>query len=241
MLNHRTTTLGDGGQHPNGAHLFATGPWRAPANHNNTFARESQIDIMAAKVKMDPVQFRLKNLTDPKMTGLLKAAAEKFGWTPSKPRSGRGVALGIDSGTYVATIAEVEVDKNKGRVRVKRVVCAQDMGLVVNPQGAELQVEGCITMALGYVFSEELHFKGGEILDLNFNTYELPRFSQVPKMETVLIKADDMPPQGGGEPGIICMGAAVANAIYDATGARVFQLPMTPKRVKQALAKLHEA
>jgi len=238
--HHRTTTLGDRRRHPNGAHLFATGPWRAPANHNNTFARESQIDIMAAKVKMDPVQFRLKNLTDPKMIGLLKAAAEKFGWTPSKPHNGRGcgVALGTDSGTYVATIAEVEVDKNKGRVQVKRVVCAQDMGLVVNPQGAKLQVEGSITMALGYVLSEELHFKGGQILDLNFNTYELPRFSWVPKIETVLIKADDMPPQGGGEPPIICMGGAIANAIYDATGARVFQLPMTPKRVKEALAKL---
>jgi CO/xanthine dehydrogenase Mo-binding subunit len=106
------------------------------------------------------------------------------------------------------------------------------MGLVVNPQGAKLQVEGCITMGLGYVLSEELRFKGGEVLDLNFNTYELPRFSWVPKIETVLIEADDKPPQGGGEPGIICLGGAVGNAIYDVTGVRVYQLPMTAERVK---------
>jgi isoquinoline 1-oxidoreductase len=241
--NHRTTTFSDSGRGSTSAHLFATGPWRAPSNHDNTFARESQIDIMAAKVEMDPVEFRLKNLTDKQMIRVLKAAAAKFGWTASKPPSGRGfgVALGIDSGSYVATIVEVEVDKRKGHVQVKRVVCAQDMGLVVNPQGAKLQVEGCITMGLGYTLSEELHFKGGEILDLNFNTYELPRFSWVPKIETVLIKADDMPPQGGGEPPIICLGGAVANAICDATGARVFQLPMTPERVKEAIAKLQEA
>ncbi|MEE9369935.1 MAG: molybdopterin cofactor-binding domain-containing protein [Sedimentisphaerales bacterium] len=241
--DHRTTTFSDSGRGSTSAHLFATGPWRAPSNHNNTFARESQIDIMAAKVEMDPVEFRLKNLTDQRMIRVLKAAATKFGWTASKPPSGRGfgVALGIDSGSYVATIAQVEIDKRKGRVQVNRVVCAQDMGLVVNPQGAKLQVEGCITMGLGYTLSEELHFKGGEILDLNFNTYELPRFSWVPKIETVLIKADDMPPQGGGEPPIICLGGAVANAICDATGARVFQLPMTPGRVKEAIAKLQEA
>ena len=243
VLNHRTTAFGDQGQGSTSAHPFATGPWRAPANNNNTFARESQIDIMAAKIGTDPVEFRLKNLSDQKMIRVLKAAAEKFGWTPSKPPSGRGfgVALGIDSGSYVATIAEAEVDKTTGRVQVKRVVCAQDMGLVVNPQGAKLQVEGCVTMGLGYSLSEEVHFKGGEILDLNFNTYEIPRLSWTPKIETVLIEADDMSPQGGGEPPIICMGGALANAIYNATGARVFQLPMTGERVKEAITKLHEA
>lgn len=91
-------------------------------------------------------------------------------------------------------------------------------------------------MGLGYALSEEIHFKGGEVLDTNFDTYQLPRFSWVPKIESVLIKADDISPQGGGEPAIICMGAVIANAIYDATGARLLQLPMTPERVKQALA-----
>jgi CO/xanthine dehydrogenase Mo-binding subunit len=143
--------------------------------------------------------------------------------------------LGIDAGTYVAHMAEVEVDKKKGAVQVKRIVCAQDMGLVINPEGAKMQIEGCITMGLGYALTEEIHFKGGEIFDLNFDTYEIPRFSWLPKIETVLIDAKDSPPQGGGEPAIICMGAVVANAIYDAIGARLFQLPMTPERIRAAL------
>jgi isoquinoline 1-oxidoreductase len=224
------------------AHPFATGAWRAPANNTNTFARESQIDIMAAKAQMDPVEFRLKNMGNEgeigkRMVGALKAAAAKFGWTGAKAPSGRGfgVACGTDVGTCVATIAEVEVDKRTGHVQVKRVVCAQDMGLVINPQGATIQVEGCVTMGLGYALTEDVHFKGGKILDLNFNTYELPRFSWVPKIETVLLDLKDEPAQGGGEPGIIVMGAVIANAIYDATGARVLQLPMTPERIKEAI------
>ena len=91
-----------------------------------------------------------------------------------------------------------------------------------------MQIEGCITMGLGYALTEEIHFKGGQILDLNFDTYEIPRFSWLPEIKTVLIDAKDSPPQGGGEPAIICMGGVVANAIFDACGARVFQLPMTP-------------
>ncbi|UCF17518.1 MAG: xanthine dehydrogenase family protein molybdopterin-binding subunit, partial [Phycisphaerales bacterium] len=138
----------------------------------------------------------------------------------------------------VALVAEVEVDKENGSVRVKKVVCAQDMGIVVNPEGAILQIEGCITMGLGYALSEEIHFRGGAILDRNFDTYELPRFSWLPKIESVLIKAEDISPQGGGEPAIICMGAVIANAIYDATGARLFQLPMTPQRVKQGIVQV---
>ncbi len=236
--HHSTIALGEWRGSSNGVHPFGTGPWRAPANNTNTFARESQIDIMASRAGMDPVEFRLKNLKDERMRRVLKAAAEKFDWKPSKTPSSRGfgVACGIDSGTYVAHIAEVEVDKQTGSVQVKRVVCAQDMGIVVNPEGAILQIEGCITMGLGYALTEEIRFKGGKILDSDFSTYELPRFSWLPKIETVLIKADDISPQGGGEPAIICMGGVIANAIYDATGARLLQLPMTPERVKEALA-----
>nr|NIM96704.1 molybdopterin-dependent oxidoreductase [candidate division Zixibacteria bacterium] len=234
--HHRTASAGGGWRGTPGSHPFGTGAWRAPANNTNTFARESQIDIMAIKAGIDPLEFRLKNLKDKRMIGVLTAAAEKFGWTKSKAKNGRGygLSLGIDSGTYVAHMAEVEVDK-KGAVQVKRVVCAQDMGLVINPEGARMQMEGCITMGLGYALTEEIHFKGGEIFDLNFDTYEIPRFSWLPKIETVLIDAKDSPHQGGGEPAIICMGAVVANAIYDAVGARLFQLPMTPERIKEAL------
>ena len=103
-------------------------------------------------------------------------------------------------------MAEVEVDRATGKIRVKRVVCAQDMGIVVNPDGAKMQIEGCITMGLGYTLTEELRFDGGKILDRNFDTYELPRFSWVPKIESVLVKNDELDPQGGGEPAIVPMG-----------------------------------
>jgi CO/xanthine dehydrogenase Mo-binding subunit len=193
---------------------------------------------MAAKAKMDPVEFRLKNLKDERAIRVLKAAAEKFGWKPAPAPSGRGlgVAVGTDSDTFVAEIAEVQVDKRTGRVQVKRVVCAQDMGLAVNPQGATLQVEGCITMGLGYTLTEDVHFRNGMILDRNFDTYELPRFSMVPKIESVLLDRQDQPTHGGGEPAIIIVGAVVANAIHDATGAQLLQLPMTPERIRKAIA-----
>ena len=234
---HHRTTIYRRLKNGDGMHPFATGPWRAPDNNTNSFARESHIDVMADRAGMDPLEFRLKNVTDERMRGVLKAAAEKFGWAPAKAPSGRGfgIACGSDVNVPVALIAEVKVDRQTGDVQVKRVVCAQDMGLVINPEGAKLQVEGCITMGLGYALTEEVHFEGGRILDLSFGTYKLPCFSWVPAIETVLIKADDSPAKGGGEPAIICMCGVIANAIYDATGARLFQLPMTPERIKQAL------
>jgi isoquinoline 1-oxidoreductase len=237
--HHATVSHGSGWTARPGTHPFRTGPWRAPSNNTNTFARESQIDLMAAKAGVDPVEFRLKNLTDEPMLRVLTAAAEKFGWTPKKAPSGRGVgvACGTDSGTCVAWIAEIEVDKTSSKVQVKRVVCAQQLGLVINPEGARIQMEGCITMGLGYALAEEVHFKGGEVLDLNFGSYEIPRFSWLPKIETVLVDAKDSPPQGGGEPAIIGMGAVLANAVFDATGARLFRLPMTPERIKEAITK----
>lgn len=235
--NHRTVSSGRGWSGTPGSHPFATGAWRAPANNTNTFARESQIDIMAAQAGMDPLEFRLHNLSDERMKRVLKAAAEKFGWkkSPVPSGQGRGIACGTDAGTYVATVAEVEVDKSSGAVSVKRVVCAQDMGLSINPEGAAIQVEGCITMGMGYALTEEIHFHGGKILDLNFDTYEIPRFSWLPKIDVVILENPGSPPQGGGEPAIITMGAVLANAVFDACGARVFQLPMTPERVKNAL------
>ena len=131
--------------------------------------------------------------------------------------------------------AEVAVDRKSGAIKVKRVVAAQDMGIVINPDGAKMQMEGCITMGLGYVLTEELNFKGGEILDQNFMTYTLPRFSMVPRIETILISNDDLAPQGGGEPAIVPMGAMIANAVFDAVGVRMYRLPMIPSRVLAAL------
>jgi nicotinate dehydrogenase subunit B len=220
-------------------HRFGVGPWRAPGANMNVWARESQIDVMAAAAGVDPLEFRLRNTSDPRVRRCLTEAARLFGWTPAKAPSGRGfgVAIGLDSGSYAALMAEVKVDRQRGTVKVERVVCAQDMGIVVNPMGATMQVEGCITMGLGYVLTEELQFHGGQMATENFDTYEIPRFSWLPKIETVLVKNDELSPQGGGEPAIVPMGAVISNAVFDATGARVFRLPMTPERLKAALAQ----
>jgi isoquinoline 1-oxidoreductase len=235
--NANTTAYNSSWVGASGSHPFATGPWRAPGNNTNSFARESQIDIMAAKVGIDPLEFRLQNLGDKRMIRVLKASAEKFGWKPGKAPSGRGrgIACGIDAGTYVASIAEVKVDKGTGNVQVKRVVCAQDMGVVINPEGATIQMEGCIMMGLGYTLTEQVHFKGGDILEANFDTYQIPRFSWLPKIETVILDNKELDPQGGGEPAIVTMGGAVANAIYDAVGIRMHHLPMTPERILEEM------
>jgi CO/xanthine dehydrogenase Mo-binding subunit len=145
------------------------------------------------------------------------------------------MAFADDRDTLVAAMAEVAVNRKTGEVQVKRVVMAQDMGVVVHPDGARQQVEGCVTMGLGYALSEEVRFKAGQVLDENFDSYKIPRFSQIPAIQTILIDNPDLPAQGGGEPAIVVMGALIANAIHDAVGARLLQLPMTPERVKKAL------
>jgi isoquinoline 1-oxidoreductase len=235
-LTGRTSLGGEGGG--GSVHPFATGPWRAPGANMNVFAIESQIDIMASAAGVDPVEFRLRHLADARMRKVLQAAADAFGWKPAAAPSERGfgVACSIDAGTYVATLAEVKVDRASGKVKVVRMVCAQDMGIVVNPTGARMQIEGGLTMGLGYALTEELRFRGGEILDRNFDSYALPRISDAPRIEAVLVKNDELAPQGGGEPSITTAGAVVANAVFDAAGVRMFRLPMTPERLRQAMA-----
>jgi isoquinoline 1-oxidoreductase len=237
--NYRILSRGGWTRAAGGAHPFEVGAWRAPGSNTNTFARESHMDVMAAKAGQDPVEFRLANLQDERMKRVLRVCAEKFGWKPGKAPSGRGCGVSCVNylGTYVVSMAEVEPEAKAGAIRVQRVVSAQDMGEVINPDGARAQMEGCITMGLGYCLAEEVHFKGGRIHDLNWDTYEIPRFSWLPRIETVLIDNPDFPAQGGGEPPIVNMGAVVANAVFDATGARLFRLPITPSRLKEALKK----
>ena len=244
--NHRTIAAPETGlawrrgTNADGVHPFNVGAWRMPGTNTLIFAMESHMDQLAAKARMDPLAFRLKHLGDKRMQGVLQAAAKQFGYKPSKRSpSGRGIGLacGFIYKTYVATIAEVDVDKKTGEVRVKRVVAACDPGTVVNPEGAKQQVEGCITMGVGYALTEEVQFAKGEVLTKNFDSYDIPKFSNIPKMEIVLIDNRDIPPDGMGEPPIITMGAAIANAVYDKIGVRLFQLPMTPDRVKEALHK----
>jgi isoquinoline 1-oxidoreductase len=218
-------------------HPFDVGAWRGPGSNTNVFAMESQIDLMAGAAGSDPLSFRLNNLKDERMIRVLSAASEKFGDSFEKGPSGKGYGIACTNylNTYVATIAQVSVDKNSKQVQVERMVCTQDMGEIINPLGATLQIEGGLIMGLGYALSEEIIFEGGKILSENFGDYEITRFSGTPDIDVVLIDNPDLSPQGCGEPAITTTGAVIANAIYDAVGARLYTLPMTPDRIIVAL------
>jgi isoquinoline 1-oxidoreductase len=222
-----------------GVQPLDTGAWRGPGSNTNVFAMESQTDILAQVAGMDPLSFRLKNLTDQRMIHVLKAAADKFGQAFSKGPSGKGFGIACTNylNTYVVTMAQVSVDKNNGSVQVERMVCAQDMGELINPQGAKIQIEGGLNMGLGYALTEEIKFKNKKVLIENFDSYEFTRFTGSPKIEVVLINNLDLPPQGCGEPAITTTGAVIANAVYDAVGARLFTLPMTRERIKEVIRK----
>jgi len=240
-IPHKRVTSAGGwmGGNPAGMNPFAVGAWRAPSVNSNTFARESHIDVLAAKAGLDPLEFRLNNLTNARMRRVLETAARQFGWKAGHAPTGRGagMACGMYSNACNATMTEVAVNRATGAVEVKRVVMALDEGLVVNPDGMRQQAEGCVMMGLGYSLTEEVRFRNGEVLDSNFDSYRIPRFSWLPKIEIVMVDNPEMPALGGGEPPIVAMGAALANAIFDAVGVRSLQLPMTPERVKAALAK----
>ncbi|NQU85890.1 MAG: xanthine dehydrogenase family protein molybdopterin-binding subunit [Mariniphaga sp.] len=231
--NHQTALFDGPDVHP-----FGTGAWRAPGNPSTTFARESHIDIMASKINMDPLEFRLKNMNNERAIRSLKLAAETFGWEKELPEGhGKGIAVGDDAGTFVTIIVEVKVDTQTGSVKVVRAVVGQDMGQVVNPQGVAIQAEGCVNMGLGYALTEDIEFNWKEVKSSNFDNYEIPRFSMIPeKIESPTVDAMDEPPQGGGEPAIIGVGGAVANAVFNACGARVFRMPITPERVLAAMS-----
>lgn len=238
LPNHRVTSQGGwGGEGPR-YHPLSVGPWRGPGANMNLFAMESQIELMAQAAGMDPVSFRMANLTDERMRRVLRAAADAFGhaWKPAPSGEGVGLALGTDAGTWVAAMAKVRVDRATGRVVTERIVCAQDMGEVINPEGARIQMEGGMTQALGHALAEEIHFDKGAIREQNFDTYAIPRFSWVPEIETILVESPELGPKGGGEPATVVVAALVANAVHDAIGARLYELPLTPARIKAAIA-----
>ena len=230
--NFRVKTRNAGGVHP-----FGTGAWRGPGSNTNVFAMESHTDILAQAASMDPLTFRLNNLTDERMIRVLNTAADKFGHSIDKSPSGKGYGISCTNylNTYVATIAHVSVNKYTGEVKAEHIVCAQDMGEIINPQGAKLQIEGGITMGLSAALYEEVEFSGGKILTKNFDSYRITRFKDAPPIDVMLVDNPDIPPQGCGEPAITTVGAALANAIFDAVGARVYILPMTPERILAAM------
>jgi nicotinate dehydrogenase subunit B len=240
-FNPAEITQKDSKPNPPDLQPFNVGPWRGPATVSNTFANESAMDEMAVAAGVDPAEFRLRHLeSDKRMRSVLEAALKQFGYQPAaKSPSGRGIGVscGYLYGTYTCSVAQVEVDKQTGAVKVLRVVNATDAGQIVNQLGAAMQVEGCIIFGVGTALGEEVRFSNGKFATTNFDNYEIARFSSIPKIEVVLVKSPVPRPLGIGEPPIASVAPAIANAIYDAAGVRVRHLPMTPERIKAALQK----
>ena len=205
------------------------GSYRALAATANHFARESHMDELAHALGMEPLEFRLRNLKNPRLRGVLEAAARQFGWGKAKAPidHGFGIAGGFEKGSYVAACADVAVNRSSGRVKVVRVVTAFDCGAVVNPDHLKNQIEGATVMGLGGALFEAIEFDNGKILNPRFADYRVPRFADTPTLETVLIDRKDVASAGAGETPIVAVAPAVGNAIFSATGRRLRSLPMT--------------
>jgi isoquinoline 1-oxidoreductase len=208
------------------------GSYRALAATANHFARESHMDELAHAVGMEPLQFRLHNLTDERQKAVLKAAADKFGWGASKPIGGRGIACGFDKNGYVATCVDLSVDRKTGAVKLNRVVTAWDSGAVVNPDGLRNQIEGSNIMGIGGALFEAIQFENGRILNPRLSKYRVPRFSDTPAIETVLVGSKDVTPAGAGEIPIVGLAPAISNAIFAVTGVCLRSLPLAPSGLR---------
>jgi nicotinate dehydrogenase subunit B len=202
------------------------GSYRSLGCAVNHFARESHIDEIAAALGMDPVELRLKNLPDPRYRRVLEAAATQFNWQPlpGARGTGVGVAIGLDVGSYIAECVAIELQGKEAQVR--RVTAAMDCGLVFNPEGARSQVEGAIIMGLGGALFEAAEFEGGRLLNGSFARYRVPRINQTPQIEVQLVGADQNASTGAGEPGIVPIAPAIANALHNLTGRRIRELPI---------------
>jgi len=221
--------------HPSNSPL-RQGSYRGLAATANHFARETHIDELAHALGIDPLAFRLKNISDERMRAVLQATAKAFGWGQTKPAPGHGfgIACGFEKNGYLATCAEVAIeqptgknaDKKTAKVMIVRVVEAFDCGAVVNPMHLKNQIEGSITQAIGGALFESIKFENGKILNSRFSDYRVPRFSDVPLIEVVLIDRRDVPSAGAGETPIVGLAPAVGNAIFNATGVRLRSLPL---------------
>jgi nicotinate dehydrogenase subunit B len=210
------------------------GSYRGLAATANHFVRETHIDEVAAALGRDPVELRLKNLSDVRQRAVLTAAAERAGWRNAtlvgrnfSSGTGFGIACGFEKGSYVATVAEVAVDARRVP-RVTRLVVAYECGAIVNPDGLRNQVEGAIVQGIGGALFEAIEFENGRILNGAFERYRVPRFTDVPPIEIVLLDRKDLPPAGAGETPIIAVAPAIGNAIFAASGVRLRSLPLVP-------------
>jgi CO/xanthine dehydrogenase Mo-binding subunit len=229
---------------------FFTGPLRSPRRLQHTFAHECFLDEVAAHLKADPVEYRLRHLRDPRLREVVAAAATRAGWErrPS-PRpsigdaavTGRGVACVLYEGDngYCATVAEVAVDRTTGRVQVKRMIVAMDAGPISNPDGVKNQVEGGIIQGISRTLLEEVTWSGDRVTSVDWRGYRsLSLGDEVPVIETVLINRTEGEAMGAGETTVTVTAAAIGNAIFDATGVRLRQIPFTPERVRAALVSI---
>jgi CO/xanthine dehydrogenase Mo-binding subunit len=227
---------------------FFTGPLRAPERLQNTFAHESFMDEVAAHVKVDPVAYRLQHLNHPRLIGAIQAAAKAANWQPRpspKPApsaagtvSGRGIACVCYEGDngYVAMVAEVDVNQSTGQIHVTRLVVAQDCGPISNPDGMRNQIEGGALQGMSRAFGEAVTWDEEKVTSIDWRSYHsLPVGFAIPRIETVLINQPDQEACGSGETAITVVAAAIGNAVFDATGVRIREVPFTPERVKAAI------
>ncbi|HEY8286349.1 MAG TPA: molybdopterin cofactor-binding domain-containing protein [Chloroflexota bacterium] len=220
---------------------------RSPAQYQITFAMEAFMDELATQVQADPVRFRLNHLKDTRMIDLLKAVAKQANWQPrpsprqgaltskAKMATGHGVAISLRNSTYNALVAEVEVDRTTGKVRVTRWVVGQDNGLAINPRALKLTMEAGVTQTTSRALLEEVTFDQSNVTSTDWSKYPILTFNDAPVIETVLINRPELPASGAGEPACCPVAAAISNAVFDAIGVRIRDLPMRPERVKAAL------
>ena len=211
--------------------VLRSGSYRGLAATANHFARETHMDSLAHGAVMDPLEFRLKNLADPRMRVVLEAGAKAFGWPRQKTEEGQGfgIAAGSEKGSYVATFAEVFVDRKKKSVTVKKLLEVFECGAIVNPDGLRNQVVGAVIQGLGGALFESIQFENGRISNAHFSSYRVPRFKDVPEIEAILLDRKDIPSAGAGETPIMAIAPAIGNAFHDATKVRLTKLPLHPE------------
>lgn len=220
---------------------------RTPGRMQNTYVNEAFLDELAAAAGADPVEFRLRHLKDPRGIEVLKAAVRRATWDPrpSPKKSAASAAVATGRGvtyckyenvrTYVAAVAEVEVERRSGAIRVKRVVVAHDCGLIINPDGVRAQIEGNVVQTVSRTLKEELKWNRSRVTSVDWVTYPILTFPEVPQIDIELISRPTDPPWGAGEPAAAIVPSAISNAVFDAIGVRLRTVPYTPERVKAAL------